>query len=92
MGTGLSVPSAQLLDRGAQGRSFTDEWEGAAAAALGADALLVEKMDRGGGTRASGPAQPSPAMASERREGERWREERGDKLTSAKHNEYKLSG
>jgi hypothetical protein len=60
MGTGLSVPSAQLLGRGAQGRSFAGEWEGAAAAALGADALLGEKTDRGGGTRASGPAQPSP--------------------------------
>jgi hypothetical protein len=60
MGTGLSVPSAQLLGRGAQGRSFAGEWEGAPAAALGADALLGEKTGRGGETRAAGPAQSSP--------------------------------
>jgi hypothetical protein len=79
MRTGLSVPSAQLLGRGAQGRSFAGEWEGAAAAALGVDALLGEKTDRGGGTRASRPAQPSPGhgeraarrRAVERRKGGR---------------------
>jgi hypothetical protein len=60
MGTGLSVPSAQLLGRGAQGRSFAGEWQGVAASALGTDALLGEKTGRGGGTRVSGPAQPSP--------------------------------
>jgi hypothetical protein len=46
MGTGLGVPSARRLGRGAQGARLTGEG-GAVAAALGADAWLREKRERG---------------------------------------------
>jgi hypothetical protein len=45
MGTGLGVPSARRLGRGAQGARLAGEG-GAAAVALGADAWLGEKTER----------------------------------------------
>eukprot|EP00267_Zea_mays_P054489 XP_020407729.1 spidroin-1-like [Zea mays] len=83
MRTGLGVPSAWRLGRGAQGARLASEG-GAAAAALGADAAgrACGHRRRGEGGRASS-AELRPWRASTTSRGEEWGREEGGGLTSA---------